>query len=196
MSGVTGFMVLNPVLQATPLNFRGWLRNSLDIYIKEQGQPGVVALAFFTPHYINAIGRKKLEKILSDATQKHKSWLRAINMMTTPKALSDDEAEKIVEEMLAESAKAREEDLAGAHLGYSKSPEDDPDGLPVCMIRKAQEKDLVVLRKANVQYKVGDWYVMGEIDGRQSLSQPLPSLEEAQGYGSDFFGAHYFEKSA
>jgi hypothetical protein len=192
MSDVTGFMVLNPGMQATPLNFRAWLRNSLVQYAKEQGQPGVVALVFLTPHYINAVGRKKLEKMLTDAARKHRSWLRAINMMTTPVALSDDEVEKIVEEMLVDSAKARDDGHGDVHLGYVSTSTIDPDGTPVCMIRRVQDKDLEVLRQTHSDYQVGDWYVMGEIEDRQALSQPQKTLDEAYKYAGDFFEAKHF----
>lgn len=192
MTGVTGLMALNPGLQVTPLNFRSWLRNSLNQYIKEQGQPGVVALVFLTPHYVNAIGRKKLEKMLTDAAQKHKSWLRAINIMNTPKAMADEEVEQMLDEMLREAAEREAASRVEAHLGYARSVSDEPDATPVCLIRQAREKDLEVLHKSHVQFKAGDWYVMGEVDGRQGLSQPLKSLEEAQEYAGDFFNAKHF----
>lgn len=193
MTAVTGFMVLNPVLQATPLNFRAWLRTSLDQYRKEQGQPGVLALLFLTPHYANAIGRKKLEKMLMDAVRKHKDWLRAINIMITPNPLSDDEAEKIVEDIIAENDRAQKEAAGTLLLGYLKPPSEEPDATPVCVIRQANERDLATLREIRSECELGDWFVMGEIDQREVLSQPIKTLEEAKEYARDFFEASSFD---
>jgi hypothetical protein len=193
MTQKTGFMILNPGPLATPLNFRAWLRSALVQYDKEQGQLGVVALLFVSTHYVSAIGRKKLEKMLHGAVQKYK-WLKVIELMVTPKTLSDDEAEVFVEELLASMSKG-ESDVAGIYLGYERAQEQEPgkgtsesQETPVCIINRIKESDLPAVTAVHSNYAEGDWSVVGEIDNRQALSHPLKTLEEAMQYGRDFFG--------
>lgn len=200
MTQKTGFMILNPGTLATPLNFRAWLRSALIQYDKEQGQVGVIALLFVSTHYVSAVGRKKLEKMLHGAVQKYK-WLKVIELMVTPKALSDDEAEAFVEELLA-SANQSNSDVEGIYLGYERELEQEPgkgtfetQETPVCIVNRIKESDLPAVTAVHSHYVVGDWSVVGEIDNRQALSHPLKSLEEAMEYGRDFFGVKRYMES-
>lgn len=197
MTQKTGFMILNPGTLATPLNFRAWLRSALIQYDKEQGQMGVIALLFVSTHYVSAIGRKKLEKMLHGAVHKYK-WLKAIELMVTPKALSDEEAEVFVEELLA-SANQDNSDVEGIYLGYERAQDQEPGKstfeskeTPVCIINRIKESDLAAVVAVHDNYTIGDWSVVGEIDNRQALSHPLKSLEEAMQYGRDFFGVQRY----
>ena len=78
-------------------------------------------------------------------------------------------------------------------LGYLKSPSEEPDATPVCVIRQANERDLATLREVRSECELGDWFVMGEIDQRELLSQPIKTLEEAKAYARDFFEASSFD---
>lgn len=98
-----------------------------------------------------------------------------------------------MEDIIAENAKAQKEAAGTMLLGYLKPPSEEPDATPVRVIRQANERDLPTLREVRSECELGDWFVMGEIDKREVLSQPIKTLEEAKAYARDFFEAASFD---
>lgn len=209
-------VILNPFHEATPLNFRTWLRNKLSGYEKAGvvKNEQVTGILFLTKTYKGQVGMKNIEKILAGAIAK-RSWLSAIEIITTQNPISDDDAEAFlaevqsnyrVEEQLrqlddeypAESHVSAE--VTDTFLGY-KHPslsEPDLDGVahePDCVLRKARPSDFNDALKGAEGFAEGDWFVFGASSesGSVELSQPLADEIQARLYAREKYGSLVFK---
>jgi hypothetical protein len=93
-------VVMNPTETVSPLNLRSWLRSSLNNY-KSQYKPGVVYIGFLflTKAYIAALGKQKLDKILSSTIGRN-AWIQA-RIVYVDHSIDSPSAHRYVNDQLA-----------------------------------------------------------------------------------------------
>lgn len=173
-------VILNPCLIASPLNFRGWLREKLKRY-ERGGQVKhheVTGILFLTKAYRAQLGTKNLQKILSGAINK-RPWLVAIETVLSDVPMSDADADLFlthlqdnyrIEEQLAELGDADPlappdaDQVDDTWLGYPTTAihegQVDLASVPACVVRKVRISDFDDVLKDRQGYAVGSWFVV------------------------------------
>lgn len=189
--------IVNAGANVTPMNFRHWLRKEL-VRQRFTGarKGGIEAYVFVTKAFITALGRKKLDKIIADGVSKHR-WIVDTQVITTPEAVTDEEALTYIEEGEFEgSPEAADDEFGILLMGFdhevdSKVRLADLTVEPTCVIRPIIEADVERMAKEGTYnpYRVGEFAVIGHVDDEAFFSDPFTTLEAAKAFASETYGA-------
>jgi len=189
--------IINAGASVTPLNFRHWLRKEL-VRQRFTGAKlgGVEAYVFVTKAFITALGRKKLDKIISDAVSKH-SWIDDAQVVTTADPVTDEEAAAYIEEEEFEgSPQADDSEFGILLMGFDYEVEEgtrlaDLTIEPTCMIRPIIEADVIRMAKEGTYnpYQVGEYAVIGHVNDEAFFSDPFKNLDAAKEFAATTYGA-------
>lgn len=189
--------IVNAGASVTPLNFRHWLRKELVRQRFSGAKVGSVeAYVFVTKAFITALGRKKLDKIISDAVSKH-PWIQDAQVITTSEPVTDDEAHGYVEDEEFEgSPQADDSEFGILLMGFDHHVEADTrladlTTEPTCMIRPIIEADVIRMAKEGTfnPYQVGEFAVIGHVNDEAFFSDPFKTLEDAKVFAGTEYGA-------
>lgn len=192
--------VINAGAAVTPLNLRSWLRKELARQQYSGARSGgVEAYVFVTRGFITALGRKKLDKIISDAVSRHR-WIVDAQVVTTSEPVSDEDAKAYIEEEEFEgSPQADGAEFGLLLLGFAQGFEPgirltDVLEAPVCVIRPIIQADVARIAKDgdNLPYIEGDFAVVGTVDDKTQFSDPFKTLEAAKVFASATYGVVQF----
>ena len=189
--------IVNAGASVTPLNFRHWLRKELVRQRFSGKRSGnVEAYVFVTKAFITALGRKKLDKIISNEVSKH-HWIADAQVVTTSAAVSDDEARDYIEEEEFEgSPKADDSEFGILLMGFDHhvDPETRLVDLltePTCVIRPIIEADVerISMEGGEYPYVVGEFAVIGHVNDEAFFSEPFETMEAAKIFAEKTYGA-------
>lgn len=192
--------IINAGASVTPLNFRQWLREELvrqQFSGRRMGE--VEAFVFVTKAFITALGRKKLDKIISDAVIRH-PWIDEIQVVTTDHPITDEDARDYVEGTEFESTS--EPDLSEFGLlllGFNQQIEQGSRVADIsieacCVIRPIIEADVERMMKESSEcpYVAGDFAVVGHVNDEAFFSDPFSTEEDAKAFATETYGAISF----
>lgn len=95
-SGNVRVVVLNPMEHGvTPLNLRGWLRQTISAHDQSGGGKNALGFLFMTQDFAGRVTRKQLVKILDSAVRRS-SIVSNIAVVAVPEVITDDRAEEVV----------------------------------------------------------------------------------------------------
>lgn len=192
--------VINAGASVTPLNFRGWLRNELARQRYSGSKSGnVEAYVFVTKSFVTALGRKKLDKMISGAVSKH-HWIVDTHVITTSEPVTDEDARDFIEDEALEGSPQKDDSEFGLLLMGFDRPFDPVIRLaditvePVCVIRPIIEADVarIATDGDDYGYAEGDFAVVGLIGEQAVFSEAMKTLDDAKSFAGATYGAVQF----
>lgn len=176
-------------------SFKFWLLTSLSTFHNNNRKCAGVYVFVFVPDSIpQALGEKRVNSILSEATQRNIHWVDEIQVMGCDQPVTEDMAKMFIEQFSKEAMISDELDYSGeVYFGYDS--QEDIEKPPVCAVRKIDlASDVEKMREdSGLNYQVGDWYVIGEKGGAVIISEPFSDLDLALMQAQEKFGSIRFE---
>lgn len=193
-----GVLALSADSTVSKASLKFWLLTSLSTFHHQNRKLLDVAVFVFIPvKTAEELGANRIGKILKEAQAKNDKWISDIQILAADNAITQDMLNMFVEQFSEEVIRELADgELGEVYFGYPNGPE--VEEMPVCAIRKlGEDSDIEIMKEqSGINYQIGDWYIIGEVDNSIVISEPFSSAELAMEEAKSRFGASRFEDAS